>query len=63
MSVIESTQKGLAAFLSREWDSHVSVENVQLASAGARRQNTLFDAVRGDSTLPLVATIIANPAI
>ena len=63
MSVIESTQKGLEAFLSREWDSDVKVENVQLASAGARRRNTLFDAVRGDSTLPLVATIIANPAI
>ncbi len=63
MSVIESTQKGLAAFLSREWESQVSVENVQLASAGARRRNTLFDAVRGDSRLPLVATIIANPAI
>ena len=63
MSVIESTRKGLAEFLSREWNSHVSVENVQLASAGARRRNTLFDAVRGDSTLPLVATIIPNPAI
>ncbi len=63
MSVIESTRKGLEAFLSREWDSHVRVENVQLASAGARRRNTLFDAVRSDSTLQLVATVIANPAI
>ncbi|MEE9278769.1 MAG: phosphotransferase family protein [Myxococcota bacterium] len=63
MSALEGIRKGLAAFLSREWETEVRVENVALTSAGARRLNVLFDAVRGDEKLALVATIIPNPAI
>lgn len=56
-------EKGLAAFLSEEWRSEVSVENVGVASAGARRRNVLFDARRGSETLQLVATIIPTRAV
>ncbi len=63
MSEIEGIRKGLAAFLSREWKAEVRLENVGVTSAGARRLNVLFDAVRGDEKLGLVATIISNPAI
>ena len=55
--------KGLAAFLSREWDTDVVVRDVRVASAGARRRNVLFSARRGDEELTLVATIIPNPAV
>ncbi len=63
MSEIEAVRKGLAAFLSREWKAEVRLENVGVTSAGARRLNVLFDAVRGDEKLGLVATISSNPAV
>ena len=63
MNPIEATEKGLAAFLSREWETEVAVENARLASAGARRRNLLFDARRGSDTLALVATIIPTAAV
>ena len=63
MSVLEATQKGLAAFLSGEWDCEVHIENARVTSAGARRLNVLFDALRPDERVPLVATIIGNPNI
>ncbi len=55
--------KGLAGFLSERWGETVRVENTQMASAGARRLNLLFDATRGSETLFLVATIVPNPAM
>lgn len=56
----DDTPKGLASFLTQQWGTEVSVGEVQMASAGARRRNLLFEARRGDETLPLVATIIPN---
>ena len=63
MSVVAETSKGLAAFLSKEWGADVKVTDLRLASAGARRRNVLFDAQRGAEPLPLVATIVPNPAL
>ena len=40
MSVLDQTAKGLAAFLSQKWGKSVEIENLELASAGARRRNT-----------------------
>jgi aminoglycoside phosphotransferase (APT) family kinase protein len=54
---------GLAAFLTKEWGVHVEVENLSTASAGARRRNLLFDALRDGERVPLVATIIPNAAV
>lgn len=58
---IAASGKGLAEFLSREWGTAVRVENLRIASAGARRRNVLFEAVRRDERLELVATIVPNP--
>ncbi len=63
MSLLEATAKGLAAFLTEEWGEAVRAENLQLASAGARRRNVLFDAMRGGEKLELVATIVPNAAM
>ncbi len=63
MSLLDDTRKGLAEFLSREWSSPVEVENLRIASAGARRRNVLFEARRGKETLALVATIIPTRAM
>ena len=53
-----SPSDGLAQFLSGHWDAKVRIEGVRLASAGARRRNLLFDALRGDERIPLVATVV-----
>ena len=63
MSAERSPQAGLAAFLAKEWGTAVEIENLSVASAGARRLNLLFDAVRGGERVPLVATIIPNAAL
>jgi aminoglycoside phosphotransferase (APT) family kinase protein len=63
MSVLDQTQKGLAAFLTQRWGRPVAVENLELASAGARRRNVLFDAVSGEERLGLVATIVPFAAM
>jgi aminoglycoside phosphotransferase (APT) family kinase protein len=63
LNPVEQTQRGLAAFLAREWGTAVEVENLAVASAGARRRNVLFDALRGGERIPLVATIIPSAAV
>jgi aminoglycoside phosphotransferase (APT) family kinase protein len=63
MSVLDQTAKGLAAFLSQKWGKVVSIENMELASAGARRRNVLFDAVSGRERTGLVATIVPFAAM
>ena len=63
MSLLDDTRKGLAEFLSAEWNASVEVENLRIASAGARRRNVLFDARRGDEVLALVATITPTRAM
>jgi len=65
MSWKDRIEKGLAEFLSQHFDEPVAVENLQPASAGARRQNLFFDALRsgGEDRVPLVATITPNPAM
>jgi aminoglycoside phosphotransferase (APT) family kinase protein len=54
---------GLAAFLAKEWGTAVTVEGQGVASAGARRRNVLFDAIRDGERIPLVATIIPSAAV
>jgi aminoglycoside phosphotransferase (APT) family kinase protein len=54
---------GLAAFLSDEWGRPVTVANLSSSSAGARRNNVLFDANDGQRTLALVATILPTSDI
>jgi aminoglycoside phosphotransferase (APT) family kinase protein len=66
MSAGDRVRKGLEEFLSQLWDEPVSIENLQPASAGARRQNLFFDAKRGTESgesLSLVATITPNQAM
>jgi len=63
VSVLEQTAKGLGEFLSQKWGKSVAIENVELASAGARRRNVLFDAVAGSERTPLVATIVPFAAM
>jgi aminoglycoside phosphotransferase (APT) family kinase protein len=63
MSVLDQTAKGLAAFLSQKWGKSVAIENLELASAGARRRNVLFDAVAGSERTGLVATIVPFAAM
>jgi aminoglycoside phosphotransferase (APT) family kinase protein len=59
----DALRDGLAAFLAKEWGAPVEVELVGVASAGARRRNLLFDALRDGERIPLVATIIPNAAL
>jgi aminoglycoside phosphotransferase (APT) family kinase protein len=63
LNPVEQTPAGLAAFLSKEWGTAVAVENLSVASAGARRRNVLFDALHGGKRIPLVATIIPSKAL
>ncbi len=63
MNPFEQTRDGLAAFLAKVWGNRVEVENLSIASAGARRRNVLFDALRNGERIPLVATIIPNAAV
>ena len=63
MSTADRLQQGLAAFLAAEWGDAVEAENLSLASAGARRRNVLFDALRSGERVPLVATIIPSAAV
>ena len=63
MSVFEQTAKGLAAFLSQHWGKPVAIENMEQASAGARRRNMLFDAVSGSERTGLCATIVPFAAM
>jgi aminoglycoside phosphotransferase (APT) family kinase protein len=63
MNPAEQTQAGLAAFLAKAWGTTALVENLSIASAGARRRNVLFDAIRDGERLPLVATIIPSRAV
>lgn len=63
MSGLDDVGKGLAAFLSKEWGREVRVDRLSVTSAGARRLNVLFDAVRDGETLGLAATIVPNPAL
>jgi aminoglycoside phosphotransferase (APT) family kinase protein len=63
LNPVEQTQRGLAAFLAKEWGDTVEVENLTVASAGARRRNVLFDALRAGERVPLVATIIPSAAL
>jgi aminoglycoside phosphotransferase (APT) family kinase protein len=58
-----SPRDGLAAFLAGQWGAAVEVEDLSIASAGARRWNVLFDAIRGGERIPLVATIIPSAAL
>lgn len=60
---IDVTVKGIAAFLSDEWNTPVEVSDVTFASAGARRRNVLFTAHRNGEAVPLVATIIHDPGL
>ena len=63
MNPTEQTQAGLAGFLAKEWGAAVEVESVSIASAGARRRNVLFDALRGGARIPLAATIIPTKVL
>lgn len=63
MSPSPDLLQGLARALSSSWGEAPEIEIRDRASAGARRHNVLFDALRGGVRIPLVATIIPNPAI
>jgi aminoglycoside phosphotransferase (APT) family kinase protein len=52
--------KGLGKFLSEQLGRPIVATNLVSSSAGARRGNVLFDAIDGDTTLGLVATIIPS---
>ena len=55
--------KGLANFLSQQWSEEVRVDHIAAATAGARRQNVLFDAHHSGQISRLVATITPNAAM
>ena len=59
----DALPEGLARALAESFGEAPEIANLQIASAGARRRNVLFDAVRGGERLPLVATIVPNPAM
>ncbi len=61
--MIEAVATGLAAFLSDAWGEAVRVQGLRVASAGARRHNLIFDALRGSGSLPLVATVVPSQAV
>ena len=52
-----SEAEGLAAFLSETWNTRVRIDELRVASAGARRRNLLFVAHRGEERIPLCATV------
>lgn len=49
---------GIARFLTESAGRPITVTNVAPVSAGARRRNIVLDAHDGDTTFPLVATIV-----
>ena len=55
--------RGLGALLGEAWGTETRVEATEIASAGARRTNLLFDAIAGDRREALVATIMPTPEI
>jgi aminoglycoside phosphotransferase (APT) family kinase protein len=55
-----STEEGLARWLTEEWGEPVTLENVTVSSAGARRLNVLFDARSSSRQARLAATILPN---
>ena len=55
-----STEEGLARWLTDEWGEAVTLENVTVSSAGARRLNVLFDARSSGRHARLAATILPN---
>lgn len=55
--------EGLARFLGERWGKPVTIPWLTESSAGARRQNVLFDADDGSTRHAFVATIIPNAAI
>lgn len=57
MNDLDDTAQGLARFLTNTWGTAVRVESLRVASAGARRRNLLFDALRGAERVPLCATV------
>jgi aminoglycoside phosphotransferase (APT) family kinase protein len=61
--VTTDVAKGLANFLSQQWGEEVRVDGIAPATAGARRQNLLFDAHHSGKTTPLCATITPNAAL
>jgi aminoglycoside phosphotransferase (APT) family kinase protein len=60
---VSALASGLAAFLTAEWDRPVKVSNLVGSSAGARRNNVLFDANDGERVLGLVATVMPTSEI
>src|SRR4051794_11322919 len=56
----DTVAKGLGQFLSEQRGRPVVATNLMSSSAGARRGNVLFDAIDGDTTIGLVATIIPS---
>lgn len=63
MSSAPDLKSGLARALGELWQTPVEVSEIGVATTGARRRNILFDATRKNEKLPLVATIIPNPAM
>jgi aminoglycoside phosphotransferase (APT) family kinase protein len=61
--VTTDVAKGLANFLTQQWDEEVRVDGLTPATAGARRHNVLFDAHHAGKTTPLCATITPNAAV
>ena len=59
----DALRDGLAAFLAKEWGCPVEVELVGVASAGARRRNVLFDALRDGKRVPLVGLVSMDIAL
>jgi aminoglycoside phosphotransferase (APT) family kinase protein len=63
LSALDDLAAALGRYLSDEWSDKVEIQDLAVASAGARRRNVLFDAVTSRARTPLVATIIPNAAI
>ncbi len=57
----EGTRKGLERYLSELWDQPIAIDRLTVASAGARRQNLLFELRRQGEPLALCATVIPTP--
>lgn len=55
----QAVAEGLGRFLGEQWQTPVSIDNMVVTSAGARRGNVLFDAVKADGErLPLCVTYL-----
>ena len=59
----EELGRGLARFLADHWGEPVAVGALWRASAGARRQNVLFEARCGGEHRALCATVIPSPEL